>query len=200
MRTNVALPSDGSATRSARPAASRRLTRVVIPGCETASRWASSLMRSGPALARLSSVVTVLLLTAGSLFSRNVLTPLVPTLGERQALLASRGSMILFAAVAVWLTLGASRSLVEVGLSAYAAIGMLAPGVYFAFLWKRAHPVGILVGIVIGYAALLPQMKPVWDSLLPQWDTGLIAMAVNAAVAAALSLALTSGRRSAAAA
>lgn len=143
---------------------------------------------------------SVLLLTAGSLFSRNVLTPLVPTLNERHALLASRGSMVLFAAVAVWLTLGASRSLVEVGLSAYAAIGMLAPGVYFAFLWKRAHPVGILSGIVVGYAALLPQMKPFWGELLPQWDTGLIAMAINAAVAAALSLILASGRRSATAA
>ncbi len=140
---------------------------------------------------------SVLLLTAGSLFSRNVLSPMMPGLGERGSLLASRGSMIVFAAIAVWLTLGASRSLVEIGLSAYAAIGMLAPGVYFAFLWKRAHAVGIMGGIVAGYLVMLPQVEPLWHGLLPQWDTGLVAMAVNAAVAAALSLILTSGRRAA---
>jgi solute:Na+ symporter, SSS family len=131
---------------------------------------------------------SVLLLTAGSLFSRNVLKPLIPTMSDDKALLASRGSMLFFAAAAVWLTLGASRSLVEIGLSAYAAIGMLAPGVYFAFTWKRASAVGVLAGIVVGYAALLPQLQPFWNGLLPHWDTGLIAMAVNAAVAAIVSL------------
>jgi len=131
---------------------------------------------------------SVLLLTAGSLFSRNVLTPLVPSISDKSALLASRLSMIVFAGVAVWLTLGASRSLVEIGLSAYAAIGMLAPGVFFAFLWKRASAVGVFAGIVVGYAALLPQVAPFWNGVLPHWDTGLVAMAINAAVAAIVSL------------
>jgi SSS family solute:Na+ symporter len=138
---------------------------------------------------------SVLLLTAGSLFSRNVLKPMLPSLTDRAALLASRLSMLVFAGTAVWLTLGASRSLVEIGLSAYAAIGMLAPGVYFAFTWKRANAVGIMAGIVVGYAALLPQMQPFWGELLPHWDTGLVAMIVNAAVAALVSVAIPSRSR-----
>lgn len=132
---------------------------------------------------------SVLLLTSGSIFSRNILLPMVPHLSDRHALLASRLSMIVFAAIAVWLTLGGSRSLVEIGLSAYAAIGMLAPGVYFAFLWPRAHAWGVLIGIIVGYAALLlPQALALWDALLPGWDHGLVAMAINAAVTALVCL------------
>jgi SSS family solute:Na+ symporter len=135
---------------------------------------------------------SVLLLTAGSLFSRNVLKPMMPSLGDGAALLASRLSMLVFAAAAVWLTIGASRSLVEIGLSAYAAIGMLAPGVYFAFTWKRVGAVAVMAGIVVGYAALLPQMQPFWNGLLPHWDTGLVAMMVNAMVVAIVALLLPS--------
>jgi len=132
---------------------------------------------------------SVLLLTAGSIFSRNILLPMMPSLSDRASLLASRLSMIVFAAIAVWLTLGGSRSLVEIGLSAYAAIGMLAPGVYFAFLWPRVHAWGVLAGIVVGYAALLlPQAQTLWSTLLPDWDHGLVAMAINAVVTAAVCL------------
>lgn len=126
---------------------------------------------------------SVLLLTAGSIFSRNVLLPLRPAMPERVTLLASRCSMIAFAAMAVWLTVGGSRSLVEIGLSAYAAIGMLAPGVYLAFLWKRAHAAGVFIGMIAGYIALLlPQAQAMWGALLPGWEQGLVAMAINAAV------------------
>lgn len=134
---------------------------------------------------------SVLLLTAGSIFSRNVLLPLRPGLSDRAALLASRVSMIGFAAVAVYLTLGGSKSLVEIGLSAYAAIGMLAPGVYAAFLWPRANARGVFLGIVAGYIALLlPQAQELWKAILPGWEQGLIAMSINAAVMVAACLAL----------
>jgi SSS family solute:Na+ symporter len=125
---------------------------------------------------------SVLLLTAGTIFARNVLKPLRPTLSERGQLRASRLAMIGFALAAVWLATGASKSLVEIGLSAYAAIGMLAPGVFLAFLWPRAHATGVLAGIATGYAALLlPAATAFWNTWFPGWDQGLLAMAVNAA-------------------
>ena len=68
---------------------------------------------------------SVLLLTASSIFTRNIVRPFRPDISERNMLIVARGAMIAFAGIAVWLTLGATRSLVEVGLSAYAAIGML---------------------------------------------------------------------------
>ena len=138
---------------------------------------------------------SVLLLTAGSIFSRNVVLPLRPALSDRAQLRVTRVAMVAFAAAAVWLTLGGSRSLVEIGLAAYAAIGMLAPGIYFAFLWRRATATGVFAGIVAGYLVLIvPAGSAAIDALLPDWEHGLVAMAINAAVAAAVSLALPARR------
>jgi SSS family solute:Na+ symporter len=127
---------------------------------------------------------SVLLLTTGTIFARNVVLPLRPGISDAGILRLSRVAMIAAAGAAVYLAVGGSRSLVEIGLSAYAAIGMLAPGVFLAFLWPRANATGVMAGIVAGYVALLlPAADRFWSALLPEWDHGLVAMAVNAAVA-----------------
>jgi SSS family solute:Na+ symporter len=132
---------------------------------------------------------SVLLLTSGSLFTRNVVAPLKKNLDDRSALLLSKVSMIGFAAIAVWLTLGQSKSLVEILLYAYSAIGMLAPAVFLAFLWRRTTAVGVLAGVVVGFVALLaPFAKHFWAAHLPDWEPGLIAMAINFAVTVLVSL------------
>ena len=67
---------------------------------------------------------------------------------------------------------------------------VLAPGVFLAFLWPRASAVGVFAGLLAGYAALLlPVTTRFWRAWLPEWDTGLIAMAINATVAIAVSAA-----------
>jgi SSS family solute:Na+ symporter len=132
---------------------------------------------------------SVLLLTIGSIFARNVVQPIAPGLSDRASLRVSRISMIGFAAVAVWLTIGGNRSLVEIGLSAYASIGMLAPGVFLAFLWRRATAVGVFCGILAGYCALLlPQAAAAIASVFVGWEPGVVAMALNLIVAMLASL------------
>lgn len=132
---------------------------------------------------------SVLLLTSGSLFTRNVITPLKKSLNERTTLLLSRISMIGFAAIAVWLTLGRSDSLVEILLYAYSAIGMLAPAVFLGFLWRRVTAIGVLAGITVGFVSLLtPFAKNFWATHLPDWEPGLIAMAINLVVTVLVSL------------
>ncbi|MCX4904639.1 sodium:solute symporter [Streptomyces sp. NBC_00878] len=126
---------------------------------------------------------SVLLLTSGSLFARNVVGLARPDLSDRTTLWICRLSMTVFAAVAVWLTLGQSTSLVDILLYAYSAIGMLAPGVFFSFVWRRTSAAGVLLGIITGFVALLaPFAKDFWAEQLPTWEPGLIAMAINAAV------------------
>jgi SSS family solute:Na+ symporter len=89
----------------------------------------------------------------------------------------------------VWLSITRNRSLVEIGLSAYAAIGMLAPGVFLGLVWPRANATGVLAGIVAGYLSLLlPAADAWWARVLPGWDRGLVAMAVNAAVVVSVCL------------
>jgi SSS family solute:Na+ symporter len=134
---------------------------------------------------------SVLLLTSGSLFARNVVRPFRPGLSDQVTLRVSRASMVGFAAVAVWLTIGQQESLVDILLSAYSAIGMLAPGVFLAFLWRRTSAVAVLIGIAAGFVALLaPFAKDFWADRVPEWEPGLIALIINLVVVVAVSLAL----------
>lgn len=126
---------------------------------------------------------SVLLLTAGTIFSRNIVQPLYPRIDEKTALLISRTSMIAFAGAAVLLTVGANRSLVSIGLSAYAAIGMLAPGIYLVFLNRRVPSAAVMGGMAAGYVSLLmPTAARFWQQHAPEWDEGLIALMVNVVV------------------
>ncbi len=126
---------------------------------------------------------SVLLLTAGTIFTRNVVGPFLGNADGKTALIISRVSMIGFAAIAVTLALGGTRSLVQIGLSAYAAIGMLAPGVFLPFLYRRITWPPILAGIVVGYAVLvLPASTDFWKLNAPDWDIGLVALIINALV------------------
>ncbi|MXO67176.1 sodium:solute symporter family protein [Altericroceibacterium endophyticum] len=145
---------------------------------------------------------SVLLLTAGSIFSRNVVRPMMPGLSDTSELLISRISMVGCAAIAVYLTIGATQSLVDIGLTAYASIGMLAPGVFLAFLWRQTNAFAVLAGIGTGYVVLmLPSSSPLM-AWFPEWEAGLVAMLFNALVVLALSplLNLVTGKREQAAA
>ena len=131
----------------------------------------------------------LLLVAAGSIFTRNVVRPFVPRLSEGQSLALSRASLICFAAVAVYLSLSQKGSLVKILLDAYSAIGMLAPGVFLGFLWRRTSATGVLAGMLAGFIALLaPFSAHYWGSHWPQWEPGLIAMAINAGVTVLVSL------------
>jgi len=133
---------------------------------------------------------SLLLLAASSIFGRNVVLPLRPQLSDAAQVWVARSAMIVFAAIAVWLTLTSNKSLVAIGLSAYAAIGMLAPGVFLAFLWPRTNAKGVFAGLVAGYCVLwLPVAREWFAVLLPEWDPGLVAMGVNALVVAVVSVA-----------
>ncbi|WP_157219974.1 sodium:solute symporter family protein [Flavisphingomonas formosensis] len=134
---------------------------------------------------------SVLLMTSGTIFARNIVRPLLGDRGGRRDLTISRLSMVGFAALAVYLTLGASESIVKVGLSAYASIGMLAPGAVLALLWRRANAVGVLAGLAVGYVALLhPAALALWKQLLPTWEPGLMALILNSMTAMLVSLAV----------
>lgn len=140
---------------------------------------------------------SVLLLTAGSIFTRNVVRPIYPGISEGASLRLSQCALVVFGGIAVWISLDQKGSLVSILLSAYSAIGMLAPGVFLAFLWKRTTAPAVFLGIVTGFIALLaPFAKSYWASVLPEWEPGLIAMAINALVVVLASLVTTAPRES----
>lgn len=143
--------------------------------------WAIGLLAGAASLLALVPG-SILLLAAASIFGRNVVLPLRRDLSDSAQLWVSRAALVAFAGIAVWLTLTSNRSLVEIGLSAYATIGMLAPGVFLGLLWRRTGALAVLAGILVGYAALLlPAARAFWAAQLPEWDRGLVAMMLNAA-------------------
>ena len=140
----------------------------------------------------------LLLLTAGSIFTRNVVGPFAPRLTDRTSLRISRIALTAFAAIAVWLSISQKGSLVKILLDAYSAIGMLTPAVFLGFLWRRTTALGVLAGLVAGFVALLaPFAAHYWDVIAPQWEPGLIAMAINAVTVVIISLATPLPSRSA---
>ncbi len=138
---------------------------------------------------------SVLLLTCGTIFSRNIVKPLVPNLDEAKSLYVSRASMIGFAGIAVYLAAGQNESIIRLGLFAYSAVGMLAPGVVLAFVWRGANAAGVTAGIFAGYFALLhPVPLGWWQAILPTCEPGVPAVIVNALVAIGVSYAVNAAR------
>lgn len=126
---------------------------------------------------------SVLLLTASSILTRNLVAPLRPGLSEKASLRISQVGLVGIAALAVWISLTQKGSLVNILLGAYSAVGMLAPAVFLGFLWKRVSATAVFLGIVAGFITLLtPEIKAQMRALLPGVEPGLIAMAVNTAV------------------
>jgi solute:Na+ symporter, SSS family len=131
---------------------------------------------------------SLILLSAGSIFTRNVVKPVWRGMGDRTGLYTSRVSLIIFACIAAWLSIGDKKSLVSILLDAYSAIGMLAPGVFLGFLWKKTSAIGVLAGLVAGFVALFaPFSAHYWAVTLPEWEPGLIAMIINAIVTVGVS-------------
>ena len=132
---------------------------------------------------------SVLLLTASSIFGRNVLLQLKPDLSGKASLRASRIALVVFAGIAVWLALDQHGSLVSILQAAYSSIGMLAPGVFLGFLWRKTTGIGVVAGMAAGFVILLvPPIYAFFGSIFVNWELGLIAFAVNILTTVVVSL------------
>ena len=72
---------------------------------------------------------SLLLLSAGTIFTRNIAQPICGALSEAASLRLSRAALVCFAALAAFLSISDGSSLVRILLNAYAAIGAGAAGV-----------------------------------------------------------------------
>lgn len=85
------------------------------------------------------------------------------------------------------IALASGRSLVGMLLLSYGAIVQLAPGVYSAFVWKRATAAGVVSGLVAGTAVTaLLVVQPAWRPY--GLHEGIVGLAVNLAVLGTVSL------------
>jgi len=120
----------------------------VIPAAlrEFTPAWFAALVIAG-ALAAMMSSSDSMLLSGSSYFTRDVYEPLVGE-ADREALLG-RAAVVGFALVAFALSLTATRSIVEIGNTAFGGFAQLALPVIAALYWPRTTRTGMLAAVAV---------------------------------------------------
>lgn len=120
-------------------------------------------------------------------FVRDVVRPFRPTMPEKSQVWWMRASVVGVGAVAYYLTVVGSESLVALLLGAYGAIVQFAPAVYGALFWRRGNAIGAIAGLVVGvainfYYQLIAEAKPFGI------NEGILGLLANTVVFVAVSL------------
>ncbi|MCA4132518.1 sodium:solute symporter [Arthrobacter sp. M4] len=130
----------------------------------------------------------VIMITASSMFTSNVLGEIKPSL--KRSLGATRVSVIVFTLLGVLITAFNSEALLSIMTGVYSAVGQLAPALFLSFLWRRTTAVGLTVGAVAGGAiVLVPALGSAVLTAFPAGTVvGLPALVINLLLAIVVSL------------
>lgn len=133
----------------------------------------------------------VIMITASSMFTSNVLGEIKPNL--KRSLGATRISVIVFTLLAVVITAFNSDALLSIMTGVYSAVGQLAPALFLSFLWRRTTAVGLTVGAVAGGAIVsIPALGSAVLAMFPAGTVvGLPALLINLVLAVTVSLLTT---------
>jgi SSS family solute:Na+ symporter len=137
---------------------------------------------------------SILLLTAATLFSKNVVRSLfAPDMDDRQLARLVRAMVVALSLVSLYLAIYSSTTLVSLLLLGYAGITQLFPGVVLGLFWRRAATRGVFLGIVCGEATVAVLVLTGRDPF-HGWSAGFIALCLNFLVAVGVSLLVTRRR------
>ncbi|MDQ2816856.1 MAG: sodium:solute symporter family protein [Candidatus Eremiobacteraeota bacterium] len=128
-------------------------------------------------------------LAAASIISKNVLGDwLGLALTDRGRLRATRVLVLITAACALALWLGAKTTLVDLLLIGYNGITQFFPGVVLGLVWPRASAWGVGAGIIVGIGIVAWSAAAAMPTIA-QLNSGLVALGANALVCIGVSLA-----------
>ncbi|MEG9434810.1 sodium:solute symporter family protein [Edaphobacter sp. HDX4] len=107
----------------------------------------------------------IILLTASTLFAKNVFRPLVaPQMSEDKVARLAKVTVLALALVSFGLALRSSTTLVALLLLGYAGVTQFFPGVVFGLFWPRVTSIavtsGLLTGLVVVAALMLTHRDP----------------------------------------
>jgi solute:Na+ symporter, SSS family len=121
----------------------------------------------------------IILLTASTLFSKNVIRPIfLPQMREDQVMRVARMMVLVLAAVSLYLALHSSATLVALLLLGYSGVSQFFPGVVLGLFWPRANGIAVLGGLIGGLTvacALTLSHRDPFHGL----NAGFIALALN---------------------
>ena len=137
--------------------------------------WAQ-VMFFGALLSAILSTASGALLAPASLFSENVLRPLVPRMADRQFLLILRIILVTFTTAALLFALNSKSTMYEMVQNAYnvTLAGAFIPLLAGAY-WRRATTQGALFSAIGGVATWLIAQNVAPDAMVPANLVGLVA-------------------------
>ncbi|RZU42517.1 sodium:solute symporter family protein [Edaphobacter modestus] len=131
----------------------------------------------------------IILLTASTLFAKNVFRPLFsPDMSEDRIARLAKVTVLVLALTSFGLALHSSSTLVALLLLGYAGVTQFFPGVVLGLFWPRVTAIGATSGLVAGLAAVALLMLSHRDPF-HGFNAGFLALIFNFAVTTAVSLA-----------
>ncbi len=149
--------------------------------------WALGVIGGAGALTAMVPAA-ILLLTASTLFAKNLYRPLfAPRMTDEQVGRLARGTMVALSIISLYLAIHNSATLVGLLLVGAAGVAQFFPGVVLGLFWKRVTTAGVFSGLMIGVAGtafLILTGRDPFRGL----SAGFIALCANFAVTAMVSV------------
>jgi SSS family solute:Na+ symporter len=136
----------------------------------------------------------IILLTASTLFAKNVFRPLfAKQMSENGVARLARMMVLVLALTSFWLALHSSTTLVALLLLGYAGVTQFFPGVVLGLFWNRVTTPGVITGLIGGLGAtaflMLTHKDPVYGL-----NAGFVALIFNFVLTVVVSLSTRSQR------
>ncbi len=137
----------------------------------------------------------VLILTASTLFSKNLYRPIfAPGMSDDQVARLARVIVVVLSLISLIFAIYSSTTLVSLLLLGYAGVTQFFPGVVLGLFWKRATMGGVFAGMVAGVACAALLILGNRDPLAGV-NAGFVALCLNFAIAISVSIVITSRQR-----
>lgn len=130
----------------------------------------------------------IILLTASTLFAKNVFRPIFrPRMPEDQVVRLAKSMVLILAFISLYLALHSSATLVALLLIGYSGVSQFFPGVVLGLFWPRVTTAAVLSGLVVGVTLssilMLSHRDPVHGV-----NAGFLALVLNFAATVVVSL------------
>lgn len=130
----------------------------------------------------------IILLTASTLFIKNVWRPLIaPSMTDDQVARFARIMVIVLSGISLYFAIYSSTTLVSLLLLGYAGVTQFFPGIVLGLFWRRVTKQGVFAGIIIGVGAVAFLVLTKRDPFFGL-NAGFFALCINFVVTVVVSL------------
>ncbi len=131
----------------------------------------------------------ILLLTAATLFAKNLYRPLfAPAMSDERVGRLARAMVVVLGATSLGLAIHGASTLVSLLLTGYAMVTQFFPGVVLGLYWRRVTATGVFSGMIVGVLVAVVLMSSHRDPIAGL-NAGFVALCINFAVTIAVSFA-----------